>query len=491
MQVIKLLRCLDRVIDTRRGRSSPVVGVTSNSKAVKPGFVFVAIAGVVADGHDYITQAVAHGALVVVYQDRSRVSAAMMTDKRVWFVHVGSTRDAITRLACCFYGYPSKKIAVTGITGTNGKTTITYLIESLVSAAGKRPGVIGTVNYRYNGRKIPSCNTTPGPVELQSLLSDMRKAKTTHLAMEVSSHALDQGRIDGIDFTAAIFTNLTRDHLDYHKTFERYFRAKAKLFVGLKTDAVAIINRDDAYGGKLMHATRAKILTYGLSSRADVFATEINASACGTTFILHLPGGKSFQIKVCLIGRHNVYNILAAAAWAYSAGFKPEVIRRGIERFRCVPGRLEKVSGSGAHAVFVDYAHTDDALRNVISTLRQIVQERLIVVFGCGGDRDRSKRPLMGRVATDLADFAIITDDNPRSEDPRSIARDIVAGIVKQNYCIVHDRARAIQRSVRMSKRGDIVLIAGKGHETYQLVNKSVLKFDDRKVARACLRSTT
>jgi UDP-N-acetylmuramoyl-L-alanyl-D-glutamate--2,6-diaminopimelate ligase len=264
--------------------------------------------------------------------------------------------------------------------------------------------------------------------------------------MEVSSHALDQGRTDGVSFRSAVFTNLTRDHLDYHKTFGNYFRAKAKLFRALGKNAVAVVNRDDPYGRKLAGLVRGRFVTYGLGNGADVYATDIETGRQATSFDLHLPGGPVLPIKVSLIGRHNVYNIMSVAAWAYALGFSRDVIAGTFERFKRVPGRLEKVPGSKEYSVFVDYAHTDDALRNVISTLRQVSARRIIVVFGCGGDRDRTKRPLMGKVATELADFAVITDDNPRSEDPCAIVNDILSGIGKGNYCIVHDRASAIRR---------------------------------------------
>lgn len=467
-----------------------VAGISCSSKEIKTGFVFVAVKGVKADGHAFIGQAIANGCAAVVFEDSSaRGLSAVHPD--VWFIKVRDSRAAAPRFAVVIYGDPSKKMSVTGVTGTNGKTTVTYLMEAVVKTAGLSPAVIGTINYRYGGRVIPASNTTPGPVTLQELLRGMCDSGVTHVAMEVSSHALDQGRTDGVSFRSAVFTNLTRDHLDYHKTFGNYFRAKAKLFRALGKNAVAVVNRDDPYGRKLAGLVRGRFVTYGLGNGADVYATDIETGRQATSFDLHLPGGPVLPIKVSLIGRHNVYNIMSVAAWAYALGFSRDVIAGTFERFKRVPGRLEKVPGSKEYSVFVDYAHTDDALRNVISTLRQVSARRIIVVFGCGGDRDRTKRPLMGKVATELADFAVITDDNPRSEDPCAIVNDILSGIGKGNYCIVHDRASAIRRSLRLARKGDVVLIAGKGHETYQIVKDEVLFFDDRKVAAACLRSMT
>ncbi len=467
-----------------------VAGISCNSKEIKPGFVFVAVKGVKADGHAFIGQAIANGCAAVIFDDPA-ASGLSAGHPDVWFIKVRDARAAAPRIAVVLYRDPSKKMSVTGVTGTNGKTTVTYLMEAVVKTAGLSPAVIGTINYRYAGRVIPSSNTTPGPVPLQELLRGMCDSGVTHVAMEVSSHALDQGRTDGVSFRSAVFTNLTRDHLDYHKTFGNYFRAKSKLFRSLGRNAVAVVNRDDPYGRKLTGLIRCRLVTYGLERGADVYATDIVTGRQATTFDLHMPRGSVVPIKVSLIGRHNVYNIMSVAAWAYASGFGRDVIARTFERFRCVPGRLEKVPGSKGYSVFVDYAHTDDALRNVISTLRQASARRIIVVFGCGGDRDRTKRPLMGKVVTEMADLAVITDDNPRSEEPRAIVDDILAGIAKDNYCIVHDRASAIRRSLRMAREGDVVLIAGKGHETYQIVKDKVLSFDDRKVAAACLRSMT
>ena len=385
-----------------------------------------------------------------------------------------------------FYLRPAEKIKVVGITGTNGKTTISYLLEAILKEAGSSPAVIRTINYRFKDRVAPSKNTTPGPPELQSMLSDMCKQDVDYLIMEVSSHALEQGRAREIDFHSAIFTNLTQDHLDYHKSMANYFRSKARLFKDLKKEAFAVINVDDKYAKALMGLTKAKVVTYGLKDDVYVRAGDISFNTTKTDFLLCTKKIEE-RFSSRLIGRHNVYNLLAAIAWALEEEIELSVIKSAIQEFPSVPGRLERVGGGGGFSVFVDYAHTEDALKNVINTLRPISDKRIIVVFGCGGERDRNKRPKMGRVVSELADYAIITNDNPRSEDPQRIIRDIVRGIKKQNYCVETNRRLAIRKSLSWAKEGDIVLVAGKGHEGYQILKDRVLVFDDRQVVRECL----
>lgn len=460
-----------------------VKGVTANSKEVKPGFIFVAIKGVNSDGNNFIAQALQNGAQTIVIQKNSLVTLDL---ENVNLIKVSDCRKAIAELAKEFYQDPSSKIKVVGVTGTNGKTTITYLIEAILNECGKIPAVLGTVNYRFKDNIFDSKNTTPGPDQLQAMLADMLKQGVDYLTMEVSSHALDQQRTKGVNFTAAIFTNLTQDHLDYHKTLADYFSAKAKLFQELENTAYSIINIDDTYGQKLINLSKGKIITYAIDSPAQVIAKNIKYSASGTEFIL-INKEKEFSLKISLIGKHNVYNVLAAVAWAMAEGVEIDIICRAIEGFSFVPGRLQRCDVKKEFSVFVDYAHTDDALKNVITSLREFSEGKIIVVFGCGGDRDKTKRPKMGRVVTELADLAIITSDNPRSEEPKDIINDIKKGINKDNFLVELDRKSAIKKSLSMAKKGDIVLIAGKGHEKTQILKDKVLEFDDCRMAEECL----
>jgi UDP-N-acetylmuramyl-tripeptide synthetase len=322
------------------------------------------------------------------------------------------------------------------------------------------------------------------------MLARMRDSGVGYCAMEVSSHALDQERVRGLTFHSALFTNLTQDHLDYHKDIETYFGAKAKLFEGLSPDTTALINIDDPFGQRLTEMTRARVVTYAVDRPATVKACDVRMDMEHTEFTLDC-AGESEKVSLRLIGRHNVYNALAAYAWARQAGFTHEQIKSAIGDFCAVPGRLERLDSRRGFSIFVDYAHTEDALKNVLSALRQLCTHKIIVVFGCGGDRDRTKRPRMGKVVSELADLAIITSDNPRSEDPQDIIRDIAAGIPKDNFCIIPERREAIQRSLSLAQPGDIVLIAGKGHEDYQVIQGKTIHFDDREAVRECLRSTS
>lgn len=467
-----------------------VEGISANSKQVRNNFVFVAVKGPSYDGNRFIDEAINNGARAVVSQElgvgsrESRIKA-----DRVTFVKVKDTREALGKLAAKFYGNPSSKIKVIGITGTNGKTTITYLIEAILKKAGFLPAVIGTINYRFKDTIIPSKNTTPGPVELQSMLCDMSKAGADYCLMEVSSHALEQKRTEGIDFHSAIFTNLTQDHLDYHRTMKNYFKAKARLFKGLDRDAYAVLNNDDKFSRSLKRMTKARIVTYGLRNKPMLTIKKIKFDCSHTEFLLSsLLSRKEEAFKTGLIGRHNLYNILASIAWAEQEGIPLEKIKSAIEEFSFVPGRLQRVAPEQKFTVFVDYAHTEDALKNILKALRQIAKRMIIVVFGCGGNRDSGKRPKMGRIVSQLADYAIITNDNPRSEAPEKIIEDIKKGIVRKNYCIIPDRYQAIRKSLSLAKAKDIVLIAGKGHENYQIINGRTMHFDDRMVVRECLK---
>ena len=463
----------------------PVTGVSCDSRRVGPGFVFVAVKGIRSDGGAYIAEAVSRGARAVIAGPGARPVPGLEN-----FVRVRDARAVLPRLAAEFYGRPAGAIKMTGVTGTNGKTTVTYLIEAILRAQGCVPGVIGTVNYRFKGTVIPAVNTTPGPVELQEILARMRAGGVDNCVMEVSSHALDQGRACGISFSSAVFTNLTRDHLDYHKTFGAYFAAKKKLFTGLKRPAFAVINRDDPFGRRLAGSCPVRVISYSVKGDADITCSEIDTELSGTSLVVRGPTG-SFRLTTRLIGIHNIYNLLAAAGWALGEGIAPEVIARAVSRFRPVPGRMERVEYGHGVNVFVDYAHTDDALKNVITALRRLTDSRIFVVFGCGGERDKGKRPRMGRVVSELADYAVVTSDNPRSEDPMEIIRDITRGMKGSRYRVIPDRRAAIAGALagaRAAGAGSVVLIAGKGHEDYQVLKDTTIHFDDREAVRACSR---
>ena len=460
-----------------------IKGVTINSKEIKKGFLFVAIKGKRQDGYNFIQEAITQGAsIVVVEKEIPQVKLA----GKVVFLIVDDCRKFYAQATHNFYQAPSDKIKVIGITGTNGKTTISYLIEAMAKESHYDCGVIGTINYRYKGKIIVAKNTTPEAGQLQGLLKKMYLQKVKYCAMEVSSHALDQERVAGINFSHAIFTNLTQDHLDYHKNLENYFLAKAKLFRALPASASAIINNDDAHGRRIKQLTKAKVITYGIKRKSNVMAKSINFGMDFTEFTL-VAGRIKVKIKTNLIGRYNIYNILAAVAWGITEKLPIMNIKAALEKFKNVAGRLQRINRAKGLNIFVDYAHTPDALFNVISALRPLVKGKIIVVFGCGGERDKLKRPLMGKVVTELADYAIITNDNPRSENPQQIIKDIVQGIKKNNYCLVPDRNQAISKGLSLIDKIDCLLIAGKGHENFQILKNKVLEFNDRKVVSECL----
>ncbi len=463
-----------------------VRGISCNSKQVCDNFIFVAIEGTHIDGHKFIKEAIDKGARIVIVQ--SSVISHQSSEK-VFFIRVNDTRKALACLAARFYENPSSKTKVVGVTGTNGKTTITYLIEALLKETGFLPAVIGTVNNRFKNKVIPSKNTTPGPIELQSFLADTVREDINYVIMEVSSHALSQDRTLAIAFHSAIFTNLTQDHLDYHKTLEDYFQAKAKLFKDMNSGTFTVINNDDEYGKRLKRLIKGpEIITYGIENEADITACDIKLDISYTEFILRT-AKQEFNFKTRLIGRHNIYNMLASFAWAFKEGLDQKIVKSALEKFDFIPGRLEKINCRRDFSVFVDYAHTEDALTNVIKALRQISGRRIIVVFGCGGERDKTKRPKMGHTASELADYVIITNDNPRSEDPQDIIKDIIKGIRKNNHCTIPDRKDAIRKSLSLAAAGDIVLIAGKGHEPYQILKNQTIRFDDRETVKECLES--
>ena len=459
--------------------------ITDDSRKVKKGDIFIAVRGRDNDGHLFIKNAVKNGANIIIADRDFKAPAGIEK------VLVKDTRSALPVIADNFYGHPSSKLKLIGVTGTNGKTTITYLIESILKSAQKNAGVIGTINYRINGKSIPAKNTTPGTLELYGLLSRMVKNNAYYAVMEVSSHSLDQGRVNGLLFDTAIFTNITKEHLDYHKTLKNYFNTKTKLFEKLKSNGIAILYNDDKMVAGLKSKIKNKVLTYGIDKKSNITAKNITLSLDHSSFEIKTLHG-SLKIRTGLIGRHNISNILAAVAAAISLGLPLNVIKRGIESFKLVPGRLETVDAGQSFKIFVDYAHTEDALSNILKLLKEVVRSgRIITVFGCGGNRDRSKRPLMGRVACRLSDRVIVTSDNPRFEDPVKIISEIESGIKGKflNYDVVEDRRDAIEKALRCASRNDVVVIAGKGHETYQIIMDKLMPFDDRKVIKELMKS--
>jgi UDP-N-acetylmuramoyl-L-alanyl-D-glutamate--2,6-diaminopimelate ligase len=460
-------------------------GITSDSRKVKPGWAFVAIPGSKMDGHRFIARALAQGATVlVVDQGLVRTSALSATCLRV-----PDTRQAIAHLAAAFFRHPSRQLRLIGVTGTNGKTTSTYLLEAVLQAHGLTPGVIGTVTYRYAGREQPAEQTTPAAEDIQRMLREMVDTGVSHCAMEVSSHALVQHRVGGCQFAAALFTNLTQDHLDYHADMSAYYAAKARLFTTYQP-GLAVLNCDDPAGEQLLHETPAPVITYGFSPASDVGVEHLEMDAHGIALTVRL-ARQHVRVYSRLVGRHNVYNILGVLATAKGLGLDVEQSIRGIEHVATVPGRFERVDAGQPFTVLVDYAHTDDALRNVLQAARGLSTGRIIVVFGAGGDRDRSKRPRMGRVTAQYTDLAIITSDNPRTEAPLAIIRAIEAGFREigqaSQYRVIEDRARAIHEAIGRARAGDVVVIAGKGHETYQIIGDQRFPFDDRQIAAQAL----
>ncbi len=466
-----------------------VLGITYDSRRVTPGMVFVAVRGQNVDGHDYITSAIDRGAAAIVCEQNG------FSSLRAAKVKVADSREALARMAAAYYQHPSRKMKMVGVTGTNGKTTVSFLVKKILEVAGQMTGLIGTVRYEVGDRMIPAHRTTPEALETQQMLSQMLRAGCSSCVMEVSSHALDQGRVHGVDFDVCIFTNLTQDHLDYHTDMEAYYQAKKKLFSPLFSggkQSTAVINIDDAFGERLGRESELEVnLSYGMKENAKLRAVNVKLGATETNFTV-LTESQTFDIKLPLIGRHNVYNALAAIGAALALDVKVAHIKQALVSIPPVPGRLEAVTANQPFGVFVDYAHTDDALRNVLATMRELTPGRLLLAFGCGGSRDTGKRAKMGKVAAELADYTFITTDNPRKEKPAAIAAMVEEGfrsVRTDGYQVELDRSRAIDEIIRMAKPGDLVLIAGKGHETYQEFEDTVVPFDDRVYAQETLEA--
>jgi UDP-N-acetylmuramoyl-L-alanyl-D-glutamate--2,6-diaminopimelate ligase len=487
------LKLLDGAEILEESGNPNVRGLQYDSRRVQPGDAFVAMSGESSDGNKFIDKAIAAGAVAVVSD-----SAAEKPRDGVAWARVPHGRRALARLSANFYHRPAERLAITGVTGTNGKSTTAFLIESILAAARRKRALIGTIEYHVADKTLPAPHTTPESLELNQILAEALGNGATEVVMEVSSHALAQQRVYGIPFDTAIFTNLTRDHLDYHHTMEDYFASKRVLFEGCGTEPprAAVLNIDDEYSQKLLKVSQkrsAEVLCYGLS-RGDFHAEKVEITARGTRFDLFSPQG-TIPLFSPLIGKVNVYNILAAAGAAYARGCGAEAIAQGVVALTRVPGRFERLDCRQPFTLVVDYAHTDDALRNLTALAREFVQRaglkaRVITVFGCGGDRDRAKRPLMGEAAGRGSDFVVLTSDNPRSEDPLAIINDAMVGLQRSGAkCKVEpDRRAAIALAIREAQPGDIVLLAGKGHEKVQITREGTIPFDDVEVAKALLQ---
>jgi UDP-N-acetylmuramoyl-L-alanyl-D-glutamate--2,6-diaminopimelate ligase len=470
-----------------------------DSRKVRERGLFVAISGNAQDGHRFIEKAVLNGARAVVLERADPNPLPGVT-----FIRVKNCRQALGRLSAYYYGRPETKLCLIGITGTSGKTTTSYLIESILKRAGLAVGVIGTINYRYGAQCFPASVTTPESLDLQTLLADMVQEKITHVAMEVSSHALDQGRVGDMKFDQTIFTNLSQDHLDYHQDLETYFQAKSRLFHDhLKSRGLAIINRDDPYGQRLWQDWEGPKQGFAIENQAAYRPLEIRSDLRGLQVTIQTPRGV-FNLKSPLIGRYNLYNFLAAWAVGEGLGLDSTIIQEGLQALTRVPGRMEAVDNPKGVTILVDYAHKPEALRFALRSLKENQEGRILTVFGCGGDRDKGKRPMMGKVAGQLSQLTLVTSDNPRSEDPLMIIKEIEAGLketgipyIEQKaldqlpsspgYTVIPDRREAIATAVRLARPGDVVLVAGKGHETYQLVGSKVLSFDDCQEVRKAI----
>lgn len=461
-----------------------VTGVTYDSRQVRPGNLFVAMTGEVTDGNKFVPQAIDKGAAAIVSERDRSLDAT--------WIKVNDARKSLSSLSAAFYNHPSRRITLIGITGTNGKTTTSYLLESILRAAGERVCLTGTINSRINGEQTHLTDrTTPESSDLMRFLDDAIKQRCRFGVMEVSSHALDRMRVYGCKFRAAVFTNLTREHLDYHRTFRSYFRSKRALFINAERNYpdFSIINVDDPWGRKLAREIRkSHLITYGFSKQADVCVERCRYDFDGMRLEARV-FEKRVRLQSPLPGKANVYNVLASVATADALSIPHTAIRNGVSGLRTVPGRFERIDCGQPFTLLVDYAHTDDALKNLLELVTELAQGRTITVFGCGGDRDRTKRPLMGEVAGLYSDLVVATSDNPRSEDPEAILKEIETGLKKTDtpYVLLPDRRKAIEYAIGNAQPNDVVVLAGKGHETTQVLTDRIIPFDDREVARELL----
>jgi UDP-N-acetylmuramoyl-L-alanyl-D-glutamate--2,6-diaminopimelate ligase len=468
---------LTDVIETKGPIPETIGSISYDSRKVSKSGLFVAISGFTQDGHDFINDAINKGATVIIGEKELDFDNAA-------YIRVKDSRIALAQLSALFYGFPGKELKVIGVTGTNGKTTTTYLIKAILEHSGYKTGVIGTIGNYIDKQVLPAERTTPESLELNNLFSKMLTHNVEYVVMEVSSHSLKLHRVEGIDFDIGIFTNLTQDHLDFHKTLEDYYNSKRKLFEMSKK---AIVNIDDEYGIRLVNEVKVPVFTFGIHHEADLRAENISIKAKGVAYELIYKDNR-IPVFYGVPGEFSVYNSMAAIGAGLTVGLDLEHIVKAVEKVEGVSGRFEPVKGSRQFTVIVDYAHTPDGLENVLKTIRNFCTGRIITVFGCGGDRDRQKRPMMGNIAAKLSDYVIVTSDNPRTEETEKIIQDIEQGILTSNYEKIIDRKRAIGRAIDMAQKGDVVLIAGKGHENYQILRDKTIPFDDKEIAAEFLR---
>lgn len=492
---MKSLQDIIQVINSQSVKGNQqllIADITADSRSVKENSLFIALDGATVDGHNYIDKAIAAGAVAVI------VSKSVQVSDDICVITVDDTRQAMMDVVPYFFDYPANRMRMIGVTGTNGKTTTTHMIRHILKAQGHTVGVIGTVHIMIGDISYPINNTTPDVVDLQHILHQMVAEGVSHCVMEVSSHALELGRVAGVEFDTAVFTNLTQDHLDFHKTFENYLAAKCKLFEQVsgenqyKSNKGAVINIDAPYGERVIQKTTAPTITYSTHGIGSLNAAHINMSTKTSEYVVQYDG-KSYSILMNTTGLFNIYNTLAAIGACIHEGISLEDIEQALRSFTSVPGRFELIEEGQDFAVVVDYAHTPDGLENILETAEAIKENRIIVVFGCGGDRDATKRPIMGRIAAEYGDIIYVTSDNPRTEDPVQIVKDVEVGVKKAlrngtSYEVIVDRREAIQKAIHEAKTGDIVIIAGKGHETYQILKDQTIHFDDREEARQALK---
>lgn len=452
--------------------------INYDSRKVEANDAFFCIEGYKTDGHEYAEKAAGNGAKAIICQK------VIIVDKECTIVKVKDTREALAVSAANYYDHPADKLNIIGITGTNGKTTTSFMLKSILEEAGYKVGLIGTIANYIGEKKIHTSRTTPESLELHKLFSEMVSEGVKYCVMEVSSHSLYLKRVYGIKFKVGIFTNLTQDHLDFHKTFENYYNAKLILF---KNSMYSIINIDDKYGRKVFDDIKSAKMTFSLDSESDIMGKSLMMHSKGISFDL-VYSGHNYKIDLGIPGKYNVYNALGCAAACIHESISPEFIKRGLCK-AVVPGRCEIVTKEFNldFDIIIDYAHTPDGLEKILNTAREFTEGRLISVFGCGGDRDVTKRPIMGRIGTEISDFSIITSDNPRSEDPDSIIKDIIQGISKKNYSVITDRRTAIKKAIEMAHKNDVIVIAGKGHEDYQILKDKTIEFDERKIVKEIL----
>lgn len=477
MKINELVKILPEVISIDGPLNMEINSVVDDSRQVKEGALFVAVTGDNFDGHDFIPEVIKRGAKAVIGEK----PISLAKDKT--YIRVNDSRKALAISSAWFYGFPGDKLRLIGVTGTSGKTTTTYLIRAMLEEVGATSGVIGTIRNIIKDRELPTSFTTPGSLKLNELFSQMVEQNVEYVVMEVSSHSLKLHRVEGLTFEVGVFTNLTQDHLDFHKTLEDYFWSKQKLF---KQSKQAVINIDDKSGTRLLDIIDIPATTYGIENPARLMAQNIRQTMEGVYYDLVYQDEK-YPVFYGVPGRFSVYNSLSALAVGITLGFPIDSLINALKKVKGVPGRFEPVENDKGFTVLVDYAHKPDSLKNVLLTIKEFCKGNIITVFGCGGDRDREKRPIMGKIATELSDYTIITSDNPRSEDPEAIIRQIESGVVGRNYQKITDRRKAIQQALLMAKKGDTVLIAGKGHETYQIIGDKKLHFDDKEVVKEFL----